>query len=171
MRKTGAKKHKGGVLRRVVSGGQTGVDRAALDAAMETGFRTGGFCPKGRLAEDGPIPERYKLTETRTSSYEERTRLNVKESDATLILARGPLTGGTALTADAARVSRRPLLIIDLGDPEPDFEDIEAWLSGNRVRSLNAAGPRESGCPGIYSDARGFLKRLLLFLKNSSGDV
>ena len=88
---------------KIVSGGQTGVDRAALDVAGALGLARGGWCPKGRLAEDGTIPDRYPLAETETAAYEERTRLNVADADATLVLNWGPLEGGTLLTAETAR--------------------------------------------------------------------
>src|SRR5688572_12994856 len=85
-------------VQRIVSGGQTGVDRGALDAAIALGIEHGGWCPRGRLAEDGQIPRRYQLTETKTSKYRERTERNVLDSDGTLILFRALLSGGTELT-------------------------------------------------------------------------
>jgi len=146
-------------LEKLVSGGQTGVDRAALDAALEHGFPCGGWCPKGRLAEDGAIDARYPLTETRSARYEERTLANVRDSDATLILARGELTGGTAYTARVASELGRPLLVVE---PDPGrVPRVIAWLAGHAVRTLNVAGPRESGAPGIYAEARRFLLGLL----------
>jgi hypothetical protein len=133
---------------RVVSGGQTGVDRAALDAAMTLGLPIGGWCPLGRRAEDGPIPDRYALHETPSADYAERTEWNVRDSDATLILHRGPMTGGTRLTAELARRLGKPLLARDLAE-SIDVPAIVDWLIANHVRVLNCAGPRESGAPGI----------------------
>lgn len=140
----------------MISGGQTGVDRAALDAAAAAGLPIGGFCPRGRLAEDGPIPARYPLVETPSAEYPQRTEWNARDSDATLILARGALSGGTAFTLDVARGLGRPTLVLDLAQaPHPDA--VHAWCSAHDVRTLNVAGPRESGAPGIYAEARAFL--------------
>ena len=141
---------------RVVSGGQAGVDRAALDAAITLGLPIGGWCPLGRRAEDGPIPERYPLRETPSADYAERTEWNVRDSDATLILHRGPMTGGTRLTAELARRLGKPLLARDLAVPL-DVRAIADWLVANRVRVLNCAGPRESGAPGIGGESRRIL--------------
>ena len=144
---------------RVVSGGQTGVDRAALDAAMALGISVGGWCPAGRRAEDGAIAQRYPLRETEGADYAVRTEWNVRDSDATLILYRGALTGGTALTAKLARRLGRPLLVRDL-DSAPDPGEMALWLRSNRVRVLNCAGPRESGAPGVGPAARALLERV-----------
>jgi hypothetical protein len=143
----------------VVSGGQTGVDRAALDAALGQGLAVGGWCPAGRRAEDGIIPDRYPLTEAASFDYAERTEWNVRDSDATLILHRGPLAGGTRLTAELARRYLRPLLCRDLGAPL-DPADVAHWLRLNRIAVLNCAGPRESEAPGIEGQARVFLSSL-----------
>lgn len=149
-------------VRRIVSGGQTGVDRAALDVALDLGIPCGGWCPKGRLAEDGAIPERYPLRETRTTRYARRTLWNVRDSDATLILAREPLGGGTAYTERCARELERPCRVVP-----PDAVDavtldgVRAWLDENDVEILNVAGPRESGAPGIHVAAVAFLRALL----------
>lgn len=147
-------------LRRVVSGGQTGVDRAALDAARESGLALGGWCPRGRRAEDGCVPEAYPLKETRTADYRERTRRNVLAADATLVLTRGRPSGGTACALAAARRAHRPCLVVDL-DHAPAIETVRGWLAAHRVEVLNVAGPRESRQPGIYAQARAFLLRLL----------
>jgi len=154
--------HKNGIMRlsRIVSGGQTGVDRAALDAAMEAGIPVGGWCPAGRLAEDGPIPVRYPLDEDDSSDYASRTERNVADSDATLVLNLGELAGGTALTVEFARRYRRPLLVVQLdvsGDPAP----VVSWLRDNDIRVLNVAGPRESKRPGVYQTVLGFMRRML----------
>ncbi len=142
---------------RVVSGGQTGVDRAALDAALSAGLPIGGFCPRGRLAEDGPIPERYPLVETRSAEYPERTEWNVRDSDATLVLTRGAPTGGTAYTLEVARRLGRPALVVDL-TAQPNPVAAREWCAEHAVRTLNVAGPRESGAPGIYAEARAFME-------------
>ncbi|MFO1519669.1 MAG: putative molybdenum carrier protein [bacterium] len=147
-------------VKKVVSGGQTGVDRAALDAAMELQIPCGGFCPRGRLAEDGKIPEKYLLQETKTEVYEERTRKNVADSDGTLVFTRGQASGGTAYTIETALTSGKPVWIVDLEKPF-SLQEIAEWMDRNFVRTLNVAGPRESGAPGIYEEAKAILKRIL----------
>jgi hypothetical protein len=145
----------------IVSGGQTGVDRAALDVALELGMACGGWCPKGRRAEDGVIHARYRLRESPSADSAERTEWNVRDSDGTLILTAGSgmaLRGGTALARDIATRLARPLLIIDLDHP-PAAEDVRAWLGDRRITRLNVAGPRESEQPGIGPAAHRFLKK------------
>jgi len=144
---------------KIVSGGQTGVDRAALDAALGVGLETGGWCPAGRRAEDGRIPPRYPLDETPGREYAQRTEWNVRDSDATLILARGGLSGGTRLTAELAVQYGRPLLVVDLQSP-PERDLVLDWLIKNTVRILNLAGPRESGAAGIQAQAGSWLEAL-----------
>ena len=144
---------------RIVSGGQTGVDRAALDAALLLGFEIGGWCPRGRRAEDGPISETYPLAETASADYGQRTEANVRDSDATLILGRGRLSGGTALTRDIARTRKKPLLVLDLRTATPD--DAAAWIKRQAISVLNVAGPRESAAPGIYGEAFSYLRQVL----------
>lgn len=143
----------------IVSGGQTGVDRAALEIALALGLECGGWCPRGRRAEDGRIPDRFPLHEAASPRYPERTRLNVRDSDATLILARGEPRGGTALTAREARRQGRALLIVDL-DGTPDPDGIRAWLADRGVKVLNVAGPRESERPGTAERAAALLRRV-----------
>jgi hypothetical protein len=126
-------------LVRIVSGGQIGVDRAALDAALDCGLAIGGWCPKGRRAEDGVIAERCPLVETPSKRYEQRTRWNVRDSDATLILALGELSGGSRLTADAARSAAKPLLVGRL-DLYGTARAVEEFVEAHRVRTLNVAG-------------------------------
>jgi len=154
----------------VVSGGQSGVDRAALDAALEAGLRVGGWCPAGRLAEDGPIDARYPLRETPTSAFAQRTEWNVRDADATLILYRGPLRGGTALTAEYAARLGRPVLLLDLSTA-PDPAAAAQWVRRRGVRVLNCAGPRESGAPGIYAEAKTWIGELLHMLVASPGQA
>jgi hypothetical protein len=147
-------------LRRIVSGGQTGVDRAALDAALGASFPCGGWCPRGRKAEDGPIPARYPLREAAGSAYIERTRLNAEEADATLILTLGRMDRGTRATARHLDTAGTPWLAIDLTH-EPDPGRVLDWLTETGVGTLNVAGPRESSAPGIHAAARAYLDRLL----------
>ena len=143
----------------VVSGGQTGVDRATLDAALGLGLPCGGWCPRGRRAEDGPIHSRYPLRETPAADYSQRTEWNVRDSDGTLVLTLGRPSGGTAFTIAAARRLGRPLLVLDLHDgPEP--ETARHWIEAEGIAVLNVAGPRESQRPGIGEKARAFLERL-----------
>jgi hypothetical protein len=136
-------------LQKLVSGGQTGVDRAALDAALDHGLPVGGWCPKGRRAEDGPIPDRYPLKETPSEAYAQRTAWNVRDSDGTLIISDGTLAGGTALTREEARAQDRPVLHVRTYDPAP-VPMIRAWAEEHALRTLNAAGPRASEADGIY---------------------
>lgn len=148
------------MLEKIVSGGQTGVDRAALDVGLVLGLTIGGWCPQGRRAEDGVIPERYPLSETPEGDYETRTRRNIEDSDGTLILNRGVLEGGTALTADLARLLGKPCLIVAL-EEGIEIARFKKWLNEGRIAILNVAGPRESKCPGIHEEARRCLEALL----------
>jgi len=142
----------GKVISKIISGGQTGADRAALDFAIKIEIPHGGWIPKGRLAEDGPLPSTYKLKEMRTKSYSKRTEQNVIDSDATLILSHGKLTGGSKLTQEFADKHKKPCLHIDLKET-PEFEAAEQvlkWTLKNRIAILNVAGSRASKDPDIY---------------------
>jgi hypothetical protein len=147
------------VISCIVSGGQTGVDRAALDAAIELGLDHGGWCPRGRRAEDGAIDPTYRLRETRSAKYHVRTRRNVLDSDGTLIISCGELSGGTELTLRVARRYGKPAFVVEL--PEADVEEIRRWLAEHRIQILNVAGPRESTSPGVYRFARSLLRAVL----------
>jgi hypothetical protein len=152
----------------IVSGGQTGVDRAALDAAIKLNIPHGGWCPKGRLAEDSTIAKHYKLKETYTSEYSERTKLNIRDSDGTLILTPETLdkiTDGTILTIREVKEKNKPCLIISLTQIQDfNFKDILSWIKENHIKILNIAGPRESQSPGIYNMAYKFIESLLILL-------
>lgn len=151
------------MIESVVSGGQTGVDRAALDAALAVGMACGGWCPRGRRAEDGEIADHYPLRETPSPRYIERTGRNVRDSDGTLVLAWGEPTGGTRTTIRAARSIGRPCLQVDLADDaaETDVDRILSWVADNDVRVVNVAGPRESSRPGVYDRARVLIDAVL----------
>jgi predicted Rossmann-fold nucleotide-binding protein len=146
-------------LKKVVSGGQTGVDRAALDAALKAGIPIGGYCPTGRLAEDGRVPDHCPLVEIAEGGYAERTEQNVIESDGTLILNMGALSEGTLLTAEYAEKHGKPCLILQM-DETPSTATTVEWLNRNGIMVLNVAGPRESKSPGIYRQAFRFLSEL-----------
>ena len=148
------------IVERIVSGGQSGVDRAALDVARELGYPTGGWCPKGRRAEDGPIDDGYPLIETPSDRYVQRTRWNVRDSDGTLILLRGAAEGGTRITIEFAHKKGRPVWVVDFDDGLK-IGPARRWLRDHSIATLNVAGPRASKLPGIYVDAAGFLRRLL----------
>ena len=155
-------------LKRIVSGGQSGVDRAALDVAMESGIPCGGWCPNGRRAEDGRIDDRYPLEETPSEGYEQRTMWNVRDADATLIIAlRSPLTGGTLYTVQLADALGTPRHIVLL-DEHASVTIAADWLRRHTIGTLNVAGPRESGAPGIYLRARAFLTNLVRFLREDT---
>ncbi len=176
---------------KIISGGQTGVDRAALDAAIALSIPHGGWCPRGRLAEDGSIPNVYQLEECESPDYHVRTELNVRDSDGTLILfvpspsseavtgetsgdggimgAPYPeqLKGGTKLTYELAIKYRRPLLVVNLDRPPP-AQLVYRWLSDNRIAVLNVAGPRESQSPGIAQRTYNFLLDLFALRSDTS---
>lgn len=139
-------------LATIVSGGQTGVDRAALDVAAARGLARGGWVPRGRRAEDGVIPDRYEgLREAGSSDPAMRTVLNVRDSDATLIVSRGPLSGGSRLTFEEARRRRRPVLHLDLArlDHAEAVDGLLVWLREVDPAVLNVAGPRASHDPEL----------------------
>lgn len=150
-------------IRKIISGGQTGVDRAAFDFALENNLEIGGFVPKNRRAEDGKISDKYpNLIETATRNYAERTELNVKNSDATLILSQGKLAGGSLLTKRFAEENQKPLLHIDFtkSDSEKSVAQTLEWLAALNCAELNIAGPRASTDPAIYGKTREFLAEL-----------
>ena len=137
---------------KIISGGQSGVDRAALDFALQNNIPCGGWCPKGRQAEDGIIPEVYPLKETVTTGHSERTRLNIEDSDATLIIYLTEMDEGTQYTLQYAKKKLKPVFLIKESDQiNPD--EFMNWMDNNNIRILNVAGPRESCVEGTYKFA------------------
>lgn len=152
------------MLRRIVSGGQTGADRAALDVALERGLEIGGWVPRGRLAEDGVVPGRYRgLREGDSPDPAVRTALNVRDSDATLVVSHGPLAGGSLLTWREAERRGRPVLHVDLSvlSPAAAVARLRAWLEEVDPAVLNVAGPRASGDPTIAEAVTALLRAAL----------
>ncbi len=159
------------MLEKIISGGQTGADRAALDVALKFRIDHGGWIPKGRLTESGPLAVKYLLAEMPTQDYRERTRQNIIDSHGTLIVSRGKLTGGSKLTESFARVMGRPLCCIDLLDTE-EFEAaviLKSFVLENAIETLNVAGPRLSRQPLIYQDVKTILEVLLYLLFLDTG--
>lgn len=158
------------MLEKVISGGQTGADRAGLLAAINLGIPHGGYCPKGRIAEDGTVPIYFKLQETRSPDYSERTRLNVINSDATLMIFYGGLTSrGSLSTIGMVSDFRKILIELCLGDNKQEAEDYVLstdWLTDTikGIRVLNVAGPRESKCPGLQTIGTDVLVKLFTSL-------
>lgn len=144
---------------RIISGGQTGVDRAALDFAIEYGYPYGGWAPRRREAEDGPIPPKYQLIELTEGGYRQRTKRNVEDSNATLIINIGALDGGTLATKTFAQKLGRPYFVAQLDTDTLDSIAlcIVEWLQAHSIQTLNVAGPRESKRPGIYCLTRELL--------------
>lgn len=132
------------------------MDRAALDVCIVLGISSGGWCPKGRRSEEGPIPVHYPLQETPSSEYPERTEWNIRDSDGTLIFTYGTPSDGTALTLKMVKRKNKPLLIIDLQAPM-ECSIFKSWIHTYSIRILNVAGPRESKIPGIYEMTWNFL--------------
>jgi hypothetical protein len=151
------------VLAKIVSGGETGIDRGALDAALAVGFPCGGWCPADRSAEDGLIPERYPLTPLPGIGYRRRTRQNVIDSDGTVILFYESLKGGTRLTRNLCALEKKPFLILDArrtAEPAAAAASIE-FVEENAIRVLNVAGPRSSGWPEGYGFALAVVAELI----------
>jgi hypothetical protein len=140
-------------LSKIVSGGQTGVDRAALDAALGANFLCGGWVTWDRMAEDGVIPDRYPLIALPNGNYRQRTRLNVVDSNGTAILCKEILKGGTRLTRNLCALEKKPYLLIraqEVADPTDAAKAILKFVEDNGIEVLNVAGPRASGWADGY---------------------
>jgi len=151
------------VIIKIVSGGQTGVDRAALDFAITSGIAHGGYCPKGRRSESGRISEKYNLTETASPDYPMRTALNVQHSDGTLIITRGSPEGGTRKTVSICLERHKPKFVVDL-QHKLKVQEFAEWVRINNIRTLNVAGPRESKQSGVGKHAQHALAALFAAL-------
>jgi len=150
---------------KIISGGQTGVDRAALDFALNNGINCGGWCPLGRKAEDGKISDKYPLLETKSSKYSERTKLNVQNSDGTLIFFNQTLDKGSTLTATLANKYCKPLFYYNFS-ANTNFSEITLWIDSNKIKILNIAGSRESNSTGIYTKTYTLLNKIFIIKKD-----
>lgn len=161
------------MIKKIVSGGQTGADRAALDLAIKFNIDHGGWIPKGRKTEAGPLPDYYRLTEMPTDDYKERTRQNIIDSHGTVIISRAELTGGSLLTQSYAKVVGRPNCFLNLSYTEEyeAGEILKSFILENRIEILNVAGPRMSSQPWVYQDVKTVLEVTLymLFLDSEQG--
>jgi hypothetical protein len=147
------------IIKKIISGGQTGVDRAALDVAILLNIPHGGWCPKSRKAEDGVISPYYNLKETASEEYNERTAWNVSDSDGTLIIVKGKPIGGTLLTKNVAEQLKKPFFIFNL-DKDNNIDSVINWINENKIKILNIAGPRASQVSDIYQSSYQLLKQL-----------
>lgn len=150
-------------LVKIISGGQTGVDRAALDAALAAQFPCGGWCPADRKAEDGPIPERYPMSLLTERGTRLRTLKNVQSSDGTAILFNQSLSGGTKLTRDLCLREKKPFIVLDATQitVERAAKAITRFIEENEIQMMNVAGPRLSGWPEGYGFALGVVSIVL----------
>ena len=151
------------MITKIISGGQSGADQAALDVAIEHGIPHGGWIPKGRKTEAGPLPEKYQLQEMPTEEYSKRTEQNVVDSDGTLLISHGDLTGGSALTRKFAKKHSRPSLHIDLNmiNGFKAAQTITTWIADHEIRVLNVAGPRASKDSKIYESVKKVLTAVI----------
>ncbi len=162
------------MINKIISGGQTGADQAALDSAIKFDIPHGGWVPRGRRTENGRLHEKYRMKETVSASYPARTRQNIIDSDGTVIIARGSLTGGSLLTRNMAERVGRPCCCIDLAKIE-EFEGavmLSTFVMENRIAVLNVAGPRLRSDPGIYRDVRAVIEAFLyMSTLDEAGDI
>ncbi|MEA1967873.1 MAG: putative molybdenum carrier protein [Thermodesulfobacteriota bacterium] len=147
---------------KIISGAQTGADRAGIDAAIEMSITYGGWLPKGRKAEDGKVPEKYTaMQELSRGGYPKRTEQNVIDSDGTVIFTYGKLSTGSALTAKFAKQHKKIYLHINLNDIKDPVQIIQEWIMENDIKVLNVAGRSESKAPGIYDEVKNIIKNVL----------
>lgn len=155
------------MLRKILSGGQTGADQGALDAAIRLGIPHGGWVPKGRKTETGRLPDRYSLRESPSGRYADRTERNVLDADGTVIISHGSLSGGSELTRKMAIRHNRPWIHIDLNH-NTKFQAsmvLSKWVKSNRIEVLNVAGPRASHDPDIYNAVAGIIESAFFLLQ------
>jgi hypothetical protein len=147
-------------IEKIISGGQTGADRAALDFAINSNIPHGGWIPKGRITEGGQLPEQYHLQEIETTNYDKRTEKNVIDSDGTVIISHGNLTGGSALTQTYTIKHRKPCLHLDMNNATiaEVADSLNNWIKKNNIKILNVAGPRASKDNNIYQVTRDILE-------------
>jgi len=163
------------MLKKIISGGQTGADQAALDVAIKFNIDHGGWISRGRGTEKGPLPMKYQLKEMDTTDYRERTKQNINDSHGTIIISHGELTGGSKFTQSYANLVGKPNCYLDL----LSFEEFEAaiilksFIMENKIQTLNVAGPRLSHDPWIYMDVKTILETLLylFFLDTQQEEV
>lgn len=149
-------------ITKIISGGQTGADRAGLDVALAHDFPHGGWCPKGRKAEDGPIGEQYQLKESPSANYLQRTEWNERDTDGTLVFTFAPeITGGSMRTVEFAKKHKKPCLHVSQADSKPPESVVTEFIKQHDIKLLNIAGSRESKEPGINEWAKGVLDRAL----------
>ncbi len=149
---------------KIISGGQTGADRAALDFAIANGMPYGGWLPKGRKTEDGTLDPKYNLMEMPTADYPKRTERNVLDADGTVIVSHGLLTGGSALTREFAKKHKKHWLHVDLKEltTKEAADQLYNWLTNHQIKVLNVAGPRARKDPAIYEATMRILEATLL---------
>lgn len=151
------------MIEKIISGGQTGADQAGLDAAIELGIPHGGWIPKGRKTEEGPLPAKHKLKEMRTTSYPKRTEENILDSEGTVIFTFGKLTGGSELTRKLAKMHGFPCIHVDLSKVTvgEGANLVRSWIEKHNIKVLNVAGSRASKAPAAYDITKQILKAAL----------
>lgn len=146
-------------IKKIISGGQTGVDRAGLDAAIALNIEHGGYVPKGRKAEDGQVPLEYQVEELTRGGYPARTKKNIESADGTLIFCQGKPSTGTKLTVEHAEEMNKPNLVLDLDavNTQTAITMIREWITRENIQVMNVAGPRLSSAPMVAMMARKIL--------------